>query len=108
MLVKSKTRVGRPNPNAKRKFFVECPFGSFKIVQDLDKHSKPCIPYIPVIEGSKKRRGMAQQTAIIIFDLRLVKIRSLLFGKNIIIHLKIEIERSFNCKEMINYLNVHF
>ena len=107
-LVKSRTSVGRPNPNAKRKFFIECPFSSFKIVQDLDKHSKPCFPYTPVIEGSKKRRGITQQTAIIIFDLRLVKMRSLLFGKNIIIHLKVEIEWSFNCKEMINYLNVHF
>ena len=99
MLVKSKTRVGRPNPNAKRKFFVECPFSSFKIVQDLDKHSKPCIPYIPVIDGSKKRRGITQQTAIIIFDLRLVKIRSLLLGKNIIIHLKKEIEDLLTVKK---------
>ena len=91
VLVNSRTKVGRPKPSANRKFFVECPFSSFKIVQDLDKHSKPCIPYTPVIEGSKKSRGIAQQTAIIILDLHLVKIRSLLFGKNIIIHLKMQL-----------------
>ena len=109
VLVKSKTRVGRPNPNAKRKFFVECPFSSFKIVQDLDKHSKPCSPYTPVIEGSKKRRGISQQTAIIIFDLRLVKIRSLLFGKNIIIHLKMQLDDLLTTQwETITYSYVHF
>ena len=95
VFVKTKTKVGRPNPNANKKFFVECPFASFKIVQDLDKHSKPCFPYTPVIEGSKNKSGISQQIAIIIFDLFLVKILSLLFGKNIMIHLKMQFQCSF-------------
>ena len=94
VFVKIRTNVGSPNPKANRKFFAECPFESFKIVQDLDKHSRPWIPYTLITEGSKNRRGIAQQAAIIIFDLLRVNILSLLFGKNIITHLKLHLNFS--------------
>ena len=80
--------VGSPNPKAKRNFLIECSFWSFRIVHDLDKHSNPCIPYMPVIDGNRKRRGRAQQITIIILDLNLVNIFSDLFGKNMMTHLK--------------------
>ena len=95
VFVKTRTNVGSPKPKANRKFFAECPLESFKIVQDLDKHSKPWIPYFPIADGSKNRRGMAQQTAIIILDLPRVNILSLLFGKNIITHLKLQVDDPF-------------
>ena len=80
--------IGSPNPKAIRNFLIECSFWSFRIVHDLDKHSNPCIPYIPVIDGNRKMRGRAQQIPIIILDLNLVNIFSDLFGKNMMTHLK--------------------
>ena len=82
--------VGSTVPKAIRNFLIECSFRSFRIVHDLDKHSNPCIPYMPVMDGNRKRRGRAQQISIIILDLNLVNIFSALFGKNMITHLKNE------------------